>query len=125
MSNKLKIIGLCKRHGQFVVVRNKQKRRTTDGREYEHPTAVVCPQCRMWGKVLEVGEAHLEYGDGEKVELGDTVEVNDRPDEFEPEEARVIRLGSSKIKVEYINEHIKPRKVFVMPGHCELIAREG
>jgi hypothetical protein len=79
----------------------------------------------MWGKVLELGEAHLEYGDGEKVELGDTVEVNDRPDEFEPEEARVIRLGNAKIRVEYINEHIKPRKVFVMPGHCELIAREG
>jgi hypothetical protein len=107
------------------VVRNKKKRTTTCGQEYENPTAVVCPQCRMWGEVLEVSEAHLEYGDGEKVELGDTVEVNDRPDEFEPEEAKVIRLGSSKIRVEYINEHIKPRKVFVMPGHCELIAREG
>lgn len=125
MANKLKIIGLCSQHGKFAVVRSARKRRSTDGRDYNHPTAVVCPRCRMWGKVLEVGEARLEYGDGEPVELGDIMEVNDRPEEFEPEEAEVIRLGSAKIQVEYVNPYIKPRKVFVVPGDCVMLRRDG
>lgn len=67
----------------------------------------------------------MEYRDGMEVELGDTVEVDEAPKEFEPEEATVIKLGKQKIQVEYTNTLIKNRKVWVKPGDCDLISREN
>lgn len=67
----------------------------------------------------------MEYRDGMEVELGDTVEVDVSPEEFEPEEAAVIRLGKQKIQIEYKNTLIKNRKVWVKPSDCDLIAREN
>lgn len=67
----------------------------------------------------------MEYRDGMGVELGDTVEVDESPAEFEPEEATVIKLGKQKIQVEYTNTLIRNRKVWVKPTDCDLIAREN
>ena len=68
--------------------------------------------------------AELYYGDGEIVELGDICEVNDSEDEFEPEEAKVIKLGLKRIQVELTNELITNRKEWVSPENCELVCRE-
>jgi hypothetical protein len=67
----------------------------------------------------------MKYGDGEVVELGDTVEVNEEPDKFEPEEATVIKIGKQKIQVKFTNLLVKYRKIWVSPQMCELIRREG
>lgn len=66
----------------------------------------------------------MTYGDGEAIEIGDQVEVNDNPEHFEAEEATVLKIGKGKLQVEYTNEYIKNRKVWVSPQHCELIARD-
>jgi transcription antitermination factor NusG len=65
-----------------------------------------------------------QYGDGEPVAMGDTVEVNEDPDLFEPEAATVIKIGREKIRVEFVSEFIKPRRIWVMATDCELISRE-
>jgi len=66
----------------------------------------------------------LKYRDDMEVELGDTVEVDESPKEFEPEEAVVTKIGKKKIQVEYTNTLIKNRKVWADPKDCDLIARE-
>jgi hypothetical protein len=65
----------------------------------------------------------MVYQDGEVVEIGDRIEVNDMPDEYEPEEAIVIKIGKIKLQAELTNECIKNRKIWLRPDDCSLIAR--
>lgn len=63
----------------------------------------------------------MMYQDGTTVELGDRCEV--RAEGFESEEAVVAAIGKKKIQVEYVNEYIKPRREYVFPHACDLLAR--
>ncbi len=65
----------------------------------------------------------MNYGDETAVELFDEIEV--REEGFEPEPARVIKLGKKRIQIKWDNENIKPGKTWVDPDQCELVARNG
>lgn len=66
----------------------------------------------------------MKYRCGEcSPELGDHVEVHD--EQFEPELARVTKIGKSRIKVTYDNDCIKPRSEWVNNTDCDMISREG
>ena len=65
----------------------------------------------------------MVYQDGMIVEIGDRIETNDMPDEYEPEEAIVAKIGKIKLQAELTNENIKNRKIWLKPDDCELIAR--
>lgn len=68
--------------------------------------------------------APLTYNDGEcSPEYGDQVTVYSA--EFEPEAAKVVKVGKDKICICYDNECIKPRREWISPAVCDLIAREG
>lgn len=65
----------------------------------------------------------MKYRDGEYgPELGDAVDVYS--EEFEPETAKVNKIGKKKILIIYDNDCIKPRSEWVCPLSCELVARE-
>ncbi len=63
----------------------------------------------------------MMYRDGMEIELGDRCDVYSV--QFETEEATVTAIGKKKIQIEYVNEHIKPRREYIDPASCELIAR--
>ena len=65
----------------------------------------------------------MNYRDDEYApEMGDLVDVYS--EEFEPESARVVQIGKSKIKITYNNDSIKPRSEWVLPSNCEMVSRE-
>jgi hypothetical protein len=65
----------------------------------------------------------MTYRDGIEVELGDTVEVDECPEELEPEEAIVLKLGKKTLFVEWSNPHLNPRKEWVYATDCDLVSR--
>lgn len=67
----------------------------------------------------------MKYTDDEDlaVEIGDVVEVTE--EDFEPEEATVVKIGKKKIRVECKNPFIKPRCAWFPPEALVFIAREG
>ena len=68
----------------------------------------------------------MMYRDNEYApEVGDRIEVYDEQDQFEPECAKVVKIGKNKLLVAWENEYIKPRQEWVKPDLCDLIAREG
>ena len=86
---------------------------------------LVCGNCRSWGKVTKIEKiTSLRCGDGEAVELGDQIEVNDDP-KCEPERATVIQVGKGKIRIKWSCQFIKPQTQYVDPALCELLRREG
>ena len=55
-TGKVKITGQCEKCGRFEVIRKRGKRVRTNGEVHDLPQSVVCPNCRMWGRVVMVEE---------------------------------------------------------------------
>lgn len=65
----------------------------------------------------------MNYRDDEYApEMGDLVDVYS--EEFEPESARVVAIGKSKIRITYDNDNIKPRSEWVLPSDRDMVSRE-
>jgi len=65
----------------------------------------------------------MTYADGTTIETGDKIEVEEEG--YEAETATVLKIGKKALFIEWDNLHITPRKAWVYPDFCELIAREG
>lgn len=65
------------------------------------------------------------YPDDELVELGDIVEVHDG--EFEPDDAEIIAIGRRglRVRVRWLNEHVKPATEWTALAGCVLVRRQG
>lgn len=53
---KVKITGECDKCGRFEVIRKRGKRVDTCGVVHDLPRSVVCPTCRMWGRIVTIEE---------------------------------------------------------------------
>jgi hypothetical protein len=62
--------------------------------------------------------------DGEVLCLGDVVEVDEDPEQFEAERAQIVKVGKHKVKVRFLGFGIKPEKQWVKPQDCILLERE-
>lgn len=54
--SKVNIHAKCDKCGPFQVIRKRGKRKDTNDVVHDLPRSVVCPSCRMWGRIVSIEE---------------------------------------------------------------------